>query len=115
MSKDTLFLLQREFPDPRLPANTYFCPHTAKIEGLLATFPEKTRLLDVIHVDFARPREAVIARIGEENQSLPVLVLSPDAPSAIPAETAGNERFVSDQAAILEVLAVRHGFPRPHP
>ena len=115
MSCDTLFLLKREFPDPNLSNDTYFCPHTARIEGLLATFPEKAQNLDVIRVDFARPRAAVVARIGTENQSLPVLVLADDAAPDLPAKSAGNERFIAEQADILETLARRHGFPRPHP
>jgi hypothetical protein len=60
-------------------------------------------------------RNEVIALIGAENQSLPVLILADDAPGDLPAQFHHGRRFVNDNMAILDVLHRRHGFPPPHP
>ncbi|MEQ9506261.1 MAG: DUF3088 domain-containing protein [Hyphomonas sp.] len=115
MQRDILFLLKPGFSDPALPGQDFYCWHCALMEGVLASFPDLGANLDVRRIAFPRPREDVIALIGEANQSLPVLVLADDAPSGLaPANPAGR-RFVNDPMAILDVLHRRHGFPPPHP
>ena len=74
MAKDTLFLIAPGFEDPKHPGVRFVCPHCNQIEGLLAAFPDLAAGIDVHRVGFQRPREAVIAVVGEENQSLPLFI-----------------------------------------
>ncbi|CAN7698071.1 DUF3088 domain-containing protein [Rhizobium rhizogenes] len=112
MARDKLFLISPGFSDPKHPGTTFVCPHCNGIEGLLASFPDLAASIDVERVPFARPRQKIIDAIGEENQSLPVLILAGEAPA-----DAGNRngtRFVSATDRILELLSERHGFPHLH-
>jgi len=112
MSRDTLFLIAPGFSDPKHPGQTFVCPHCNAIEGLLSSFPDLAARIDVERVLFPRPRARVIDTVGEENQSLPVLVLAANAPPD--AADWKGKRFVTKTGRILELLAERHGFPRLH-
>lgn len=112
MAKDTLFLITPGFADPKHPGVSFVCPSCNQVEGLLASFPDLASRLDVKRVGFARPREAVIALVGEANQGLPVLILAQDPPSD--ASEQEGVFFIKDTARILELLAERHGFPHLH-
>ncbi len=112
MAKDTLFLIAPGFEDPKHPRVTFVCPHCNQIEGLLAAFPDLEKRLDIHRVGFIRPRDAVIAQVGEQNQSLPLLIFAHDAPED--ATVRGDKRFVQDTKRILSLLAERHGFPQLH-
>ena len=112
MSRDKLFLISPGFADPQHPGTVFVCPHCNGIEGLLASFPDLAAAIDVERVPFARPRQPVIDAVGEENQSLPVLVLGGDPPPD--ARERDGTHFVSATGRILELLAERHGFPRLH-
>ena len=61
------------------------------------------------------PAAAVIALVGEEHQSLPLLVLADDAPDDLPTGFHRGRRFVDDKDAILRTLSLRHGFPEARP
>ncbi|AGS26010.1 hypothetical protein REMIM1_PF00343 (plasmid) [Rhizobium etli bv. mimosae str. Mim1] len=63
-------------------------------------------------VPFPRPRAKVIETVGEENQSLPVIILADNPP--VDAGNWRGTRFVGKTDRILELLAERHGFPRLH-
>lgn len=90
---DKLFLLKPNFEDSELETGKkYFCPPCALIEGALSYYPELNEKLDIEHVDFERPRQAIVELVGEENQSCPVLILS-------------NGNFINDPDLILEYLA----------
>ena len=112
-SRDKLFLLEPGFEDPNHPGQRFVCPHSNQIEGVLASFPELAGQLDIERVPFARPRRAVIAELGEANQSLPALILA-EGPIPDDAERFGEVAFVKPTQRILELLAERHGFPRLH-
>ncbi|MDM9645571.1 DUF3088 domain-containing protein [Rhizobium sp. S163] len=112
MSRDTLFLIAPGFVDPKQPGQTFVCPHCNAIEGLLSSFPELSSRIDVHRVPFPRPRRDVIEAVGEENQSLPVLVLAGDPPPD--AAQWEGKYFVTKTGRILELLAERHGFARLH-
>lgn len=102
MSRDTLFLLDPDWADPALGGERHFyCKDSITVEGLLATFPERAQNIDVVRVAWPRPRAAVVAAIGEENQNLPALVW--------------EGGFANDIEALLAALATRHGFPERHP
>lgn len=113
MSRDKLILLEPGFEDPRYPGQRFVCPHGIQIEGLLAGSPELAERLDIERVPFPRPRREVIALLGEENQSLPVLVFG-EGPVPDDAERRGEVAFIKPTRRILDLLADRHGFPRLH-
>lgn len=85
------------------------------MEGVLASFPDRLAGLDVQRIAWPRPRPEIVALLGEENQSLPVLVLADDAPDDLATGRFGALRFVNDKDAILHTLSVRYGIPVPHP
>lgn len=112
MARDKLFLISPGFADPKHPGVSFVCPYCNAIEGLLASFPDLASAIDVERVAFLRPRHKVIEVAGEENQSLPLLILAEN-----PPDDAGDwngTRFVNSTDRILELLAERHGFPRLH-
>ncbi|GAA4769583.1 DUF3088 domain-containing protein [Stakelama sediminis] len=102
MTRDRLYLLDREFDDAVLPGRSFYCKDCVTVEGLLALFPEQAKALDVIRVPYPRPRAQVVEAIGEENQNLPALVFA-------------GGGFVNEIEALLAALHTRHGFPERHP
>jgi hypothetical protein len=114
MSQDLLLLLEPGFADPKYPGERFICPDGAPIEGLLASDPSKTAALEIHRLPFARPREAAIAVLDADHQSLPVLVLGDEHPIPADAKALGNKHFVTDTRRILDLLAERHGFPKVH-
>ncbi|WP_282608292.1 DUF3088 domain-containing protein [Pelagibius sp. Alg239-R121] len=112
---DTLFLVKPGFQDPAYPGKDFYCWHCALIEGILASFPELARKLEVRRIDWPLPRTDVIALLGEEHQSLPLVVLEDGAQSEHESGRAHGRGFVADKDSILKVLTERHGFPHPHP
>ncbi|GAB2184995.1 DUF3088 domain-containing protein [Roseibium sp. LAB1] len=100
--KDTLYILSPGFEDPAYPGKSFYCWHCALMEGVLASFPELAHRLDVRRIAWPKPRREVADLLGEDNQSLPVLVLA-------------EGGFINDKDAILTALTERHGFPHPHP
>lgn len=115
MQRDKLFLLRSDFTDPAHPGRRFYCWHCALMEGLIASFPELLARLDVERIAWPRPRKEIVKLIGEENQSVPLLVLADDAPKTIDASSYRGTRFVADKDAILTLLSRRHGIPEPHP
>lgn len=107
MSRDTLFLLDTDWADPAYGgARHFYCKDSITVEGLLATFPERAKNIDVVRVAWPRPRAAVVAAIGEDNQNCPALVWQKED---------GSVGFANDIEALLAALAERHGFPERHP
>ncbi|MGK9167198.1 DUF3088 domain-containing protein [Inquilinus limosus] len=115
MTRDRLFLLRPGFQDPAYPGQVFYCWHCALLEGVLASFPDLAAQLDVERVPWPRPREAVVAVVGEQNQSLPLLVLGEGSPADAEADSHGAVRFIAGKDRILAALSRRHGFPDPHP
>jgi hypothetical protein len=114
MSRDLLLLLEPGFTDPAHPGERFICPHSAPIEGVLASDPARTVRLDIKRVPFARPRPDVIAALDEAHQGLPALVFGDEHPIPDDAERLGDTRFVTDPKRILALLAERYGFPKLH-
>ncbi|MEM9631362.1 MAG: DUF3088 domain-containing protein [Pseudomonadota bacterium] len=100
--RDTLYLLAPGFEDPAYPDKTFYCWHCALMEGVLASFPGLAQKLDVKRIGWSRPRQEVVDLLGEDNQSLPVLVLA-------------EGGFINNKDEILTALTDRHGFPLSHP
>ena len=115
MIRDRLFLLRPGFEDPAFPGQRFYCWQCALLEGVLASFPSLQSKIDVERIAWPRPRQAVVEIVGEDNQSLPLLVLAADAPDELATGAFRGQRFVNDKDAVLTVLSRRHGIPRPHP
>lgn len=113
--RDCLYLLDPQFEDPDLPGRSFYCRDCVTIDGLLARFPDKASELEVIRIPYPRPRDAVIAVVGEAHQNLPLLVLAPNADASLSDGCHGDARFVSDFKGLLHALHIRHGFPEAHP
>ena len=115
MTRDRLFLVRPDFEDPAFPGRRFYCWHCALIEGVLASFPQLAEKLDVERIAWTRPRQAVIALVGDENQTLPLLVLADGATSPHQTGSFCGFVFFVVLGAILAALSERHGFPDPHP
>jgi hypothetical protein len=114
-TRDRLLLLKPGFEDPAFPGQRFYCWHCALIEGVLASFPDLAARLDVERIDWPRPRAAVVAALGPENQSLPVLLLGEGGATDPSVREHAGQRFIDDKDGILRALSARHGFPLPHP
>jgi hypothetical protein len=115
--QDQLFLLKPDFRADD--GGPYYCPSCATLEGVLSFYPQLRSVLDVQYVEFPRPRAAVIAAIGADNQGLPSLVISSD-PAAdkalvgLDVKQAKGRRFLQSPGDIGKYLARRHGIGEPH-
>jgi len=116
-----LFLLKSAFQDKNLSNNErYYCPHCAMIEGVITYFPKLKELIDIIYVDFERPRKEIIQLIGNDNQSCPVIIIHKD-------EIENNEvvlnefsiyedyYFSDSKMIIAKYLANKYTVSYPHP
>lgn len=115
MNRDRLFLICPGFEDPAYPGQRFYCWHCALMEGVLASFPTLAQHIDVERIEWPRPRLPVIELVGQENQSLPLLVLADGATSPHQTGTYQGFSFISEKDKILAALSERHGFPVPHP
>ena len=113
--RDRLILFAPGFEDG--PGTCWFCPYSAKVEGLLSYAPQLEASVDVHRIGFAKPRTLLVELLGESLQSAPMLVLAEqhaDHPDARRSERTGRA-YISETDRILDYLAVTHGTPRPHP
>jgi hypothetical protein len=109
--KDQLFILKAPFMDGGF---DWYCNDCATLEGALLCNPHWNDRIDVRRVGFPRPRNEVIALVGEEHQGLPMLVMDPEgAPGD--AILIGEFAVLKDIRAIGRALASRHGGVGPHP
>ncbi|WP_114129839.1 MULTISPECIES: DUF3088 domain-containing protein [Thalassospira] len=115
LERDTIFLLKPDFEDPAWPNQRFYCWHCALIDGVLGSFPDLHAGLDIRHINWPRPRQDVIALLGEDHQSLPVMILKSGDTSSLQTGIANGHAFIDDKDSILLALSERHGFPVPHP
>jgi hypothetical protein len=114
LARDTLFILRAPFEDHEL-EGTWFCTSCATMEGALLANPHWARSIDVKRMPYPRPRHDVIALIGEENQSLPVLVLADASTPPEGAKQAEGLYFLDEPKPITRYLAAAYGGAGPHP
>ena len=110
---DKLFVLRPSFDDD---GTTYFCPYSAQVIGFLTYYPEVRKTLDVIELDFAKPRQPLVELLGEDHQAAPMLVLGGDA-EQVAGVTVGEHdgrSFVEKTMHILRYLSATRGVPGPH-
>lgn len=109
--RDRLFLLHPDFEDPAYPGRRFYCWHCALMEGVLASFPRLLETIDVHRVDWPRPRREVADLLGEDNQSLPVLVAASDAPDS-PETLSSLIRTDDDRLPAWSSSGIRRRPPR---
>jgi len=112
--KDKLYLLKPGFTtSPE--GSPLYCSDSAPVEGVLSFFPELRQRVDVEYLAFARPRNVLVDALGEEHQSLPVLILGSEDASAANApvpKTAQGKRYFDDEKQIRQYLSARYGVPQ---
>ncbi|MBN3791146.1 DUF3088 domain-containing protein [Burkholderia sp. Ac-20353] len=108
--KDTLFILRPGFfKDSEGP---FYCGDSVSVEGLLSFYPQLRDAVNVEYVDAPRPREPIVALIGEGNQSAPVLVLGEKQTpkdGAIGLREHNGRRFIDSPADIRQYLSSQYG------
>ena len=115
IERDTIFVLKPDFEDPAWPGQRFYCWHCTLIEGVLASFPDLCGDLDVHRIAWPRPRAEIADLLGEDHQSLPVMILKSGDTSDVQTGVANGHAFIDDKDTILQALSERHGFPVPHP
>lgn len=112
--KDQLYLLRPGFMNAGI--GPLYCSDSAPVEGVLSFFPSLRTLIDVHYIEFARPRSVLVDALGEEHQSVPVLVLAPgralkdDMPEV---KKARGRSFLNDEKSIRRYLSLQYGLPTP--
>lgn len=108
--KDTLFILRPGFfKDADGP---FYCGDSVCVEGLLSFYPQLRDAIDVEYIDAPRPRQPIVALIGEDNQSAPVLVLGQaqtPKDGSIGVREHGGRRFIDSPADIRRYLSSQYG------
>ena len=112
MNRDILLLIAAPFDDGGQP---WFCRDCAMLEGALLANPHWLEHIEVRRVAFERPRAAVVALIGVENQGLPTLVLAEGKAAPIGARVHDGRAFFKDASGIAAYLAATYGGAGPHP
>ncbi|NBD08366.1 MULTISPECIES: DUF3088 domain-containing protein [Corallococcus] len=116
MPVDTLFLLAPDFADPAYPGTRFYCEHCAQIEGVLSYYPQVARVMEVRRISWPRPRAAVVALVGEDNQWLPLVVLGEGSDDhGCASGVHEGRRFISGKDGIARWFSARFGIAVPHP
>lgn len=112
---DQLFLIEPDFQDPDFPGRRFYCWHCVLIEGLLSIYPSLQQKINIFRIDWMRPRTRVIAEVGPDNQSLPLLVLSEGKESRHQTGSWQGRSFIADKDAILRYFSEEFGISEAHP
>lgn len=110
--KDQLFLLRPGFHNGGL--GPLYCGDSVAIEGLLSFCPTLRDLVEVRYIDFPRPRQDLVAALGEANQSVPVIILGDTAPlkdDGVTVQQANGRRFIADERVIRRYLSSQYDQP----
>ena len=111
--KDTLYLLKPGFKNAGL--GPLYCGDSVSVEGMLSFFPQLREHVDVRYLDFPRPRSELVERLGEPNQSVPVLILA-DASEikdgGVAPKLANGARFLDEERVIRRYLSAQHALPQ---
>lgn len=115
MKKHTLFMLNPWHEEDG--SGPYYCPDCGVIEGFLYYSPHIREEVEIIVVDFPRPRNKIVELLGLEHQDSPVLVLADDMPKhteGIQSMSTGR-KFINDPIEICNFLAATQNGVLPHP
>ncbi len=114
MVKPILFMLNPWFDNGNI--GPFYCPDCGVVEGFLVYNPAIRDQLDIISVDYERPRQQIISSLGEENQGSPVLVLDEAlSSSGTKKSLSTGKTFIDDPLMICDYLGQRFDGVRPHP
>mgnify|MGYP000023225251 CR=1 FL=1 len=114
-----LFLLKPDFLDANMDKDAkFYCPSCAQVLGIITYYPQLKEKLEIIFIDFKRPRKEIVELIGEENQGCPNLILSKDE-AAVLEDTSylidyGDYFFQNNALLIAEFLAEVYDVGVPH-
>jgi len=114
LARDTLFILRAPFEDAEMDG-TWFCTACATMEGALLANPHWATHIEVKRAAHPRPRHDIITLIGEENQSMPVLVLADASKPPADAKQVEGLHFLDEPKSITRYLAATYGGAGPHP
>ncbi|MGH6951180.1 MAG: DUF3088 family protein [Vitreimonas sp.] len=114
LTRDTLFIIKAPFEDAALDG-TWFCTSCATMEGALLGNPHWAAHIDVKRMPFPRPRHDMIVLIGEENQSMPALVLADASTPPDGAKEFEGRYYLDEPKPITRYLAATYGGAGPHP
>lgn len=94
----------------------FYCPDCGVVEGFFAYSPEVRQKIEIILVDYERPRTRVIEILGKENQECPVLVLADTAADFEGAKKSFSTGrvFIDDARLICDYLGKAFEGVRPH-
>ena len=115
MQRDLLFIIGAPFEDPKYPGQKWFCRDCATLEGALSLNPHWSECVDVHRVPYVKPRDEVIAVLGVDNQSCPVLVLADASTAPENAKFHEGCAFLTEPKAILNYLTKHFGGIGQHP
>jgi len=111
--KDQLYLLRPGFSNAGLVPLQ--CPDSAPVEGMLSFFPQLRELIDVYYLEFRRPRRQLIEALGEQYQSLPVLILARGhelKETELEPSRANGVRFFAEEKRIRHYLSTQYALPQ---
>ena len=111
--RDQLYVLRPGFDDQ---GKQYFCPFSAQVMGYLSYFPEIRATLEIIELDFPKPRHPLSDVLDEQHQAAPMLVLTGEA-GTVPGVEIGEvngRKFVEKTTQIMRYLAGTRDTPMPH-
>ncbi|MBA3464113.1 MAG: DUF3088 family protein [Deltaproteobacteria bacterium] len=111
--KDTLYVLRAGFTDQ---TTAFFCPYSAQVIGFLAYYPHVKDSLEIVEIDFPKPRHPLSDVLGDDHQSAPMLVLGGE-PTPVPnvnRQVSNGHHFVEKTIEILRYLAATRSVPGPH-
>jgi hypothetical protein len=110
--KDQLYLMRPGFTNAGL--GPFYCGDSVSVEGMLSFFPELRDRIDVHYIAFPRPRQPLIDALGDQYQSIPVLILDDETVAVdtmAEPRKAGGHRFYDDEKKIRQFLSARFGLP----
>ena len=111
---DRLFVYRPGFEDR---GSEWFCPYSAQIIGYLTYYPAVRTTLEIVELDFTKPRHPLVDLVGEANQAAPCLVLDPASPRQVDGVTVAEREgryFVPKTLEILRYLSATRGTDAPH-
>jgi hypothetical protein len=110
---DKLFVYRPGFQENGV---TYFCPYSAQIIGFLTYYPQVRATVELVELEFAKPRKPLVDLVGEDHQAAPMLVFAGE-PVRVPDVKIGeanSHKFVEKTIEILRYLAATRSVPAPH-
>ena len=111
--KDKLYLLRPGFTNAGM--GPFYCSDSAPVEGMLSFFPKLRELIDVHYLEFPRPRQALVKALGDQYQSLPVLILAEGLTlkdKELEPSRANGARFLADEKRIRHYLSTQYDLPQ---